>query len=540
MTRRLRLLLIAALIASPGCARPATAPAAPTEARPRLVVQIVVDQFHAGYVERYGAQWTGGLRRLLDEGAYFHDAAYPYAGTVTCAGHASISTGALPAVHGMVLNSWWDRSIGRRRACTADETVTAVGFTKEITAGHSGRWIEVATLAESLTASQPPGAGRVATFSMKARSAIGLAGKRGDVVVWFEGAGTFATSSAYPPPAWLREYLRAHPVEQHVDAVWTRALPEAAYQGVDDDASERPPAGWTTSFPHALSNGAANAQFYDRWQRTPFSDRYLADLAIAAVDTMRLGRGAGIDYLGVSFSALDLSGHKFGPDSHEVQDVLAGVDQAIGRLLSHLDASVGPGGYVVAFSTDHGVSPVPESLGDAGGRLVSAEIRKIVEAALDEAWGDAAHVVDVIGSDVYLSDTARARLAGDAAGIAAIRARLGAHRAVVEVMTARELERASESADPMTRARGLSYFPGRSGDLLVVLRENFTSSTDAASHGTEHAYDRRVPVILFGTRFERGRFSGAASPLDIAPTLAGLTGVTLDRAYGRSLDAAVK
>ncbi|MBA3949816.1 MAG: alkaline phosphatase family protein, partial [Acidobacteria bacterium] len=332
----------------------------------------------------------------------------------------------------------------------------------------------------------------------------------------------------------------ANPVERALDATWTPARPAAAYRGSDEGVGERPPTGWTAAFPHPLSNGTANVQFYDRWQRSPFSDAYLADLAIAAVDQMRLGRGAGVDYLGVSFSALDLVGHKFGPDSHEVQDVLIRVDEAIGRLLAHLDATVGARNYVVAFSADHGVGPVPEALGERGGRLPSVEIRKIIEAALDETWGDAAQVVDVIGTDVYLSDAARARLATDENGIAAIRARLGAGRAVVAVMTAPELERGRESADPMLRARGLSYFPGRSGDLLVVLRENFTSSTDAASHGTEHGYDRRVPVILFGAAFAPGRFGGAASPLDLAPTLARITGVTLDRAYGRSLDAAVK
>ena len=540
MTSRSLIALAAAAVISSGCATSGLPPAAQAAPQPRLVVQIVIDQFHAGYAERYGSQWSHGLRRLFDEGAYFHEAAYPYAGTYTCAGHASISTGALPAVHGMVLNTWYDRAIAARRACTADETVTPVGFTKAITGRHSGRWIEVATFAERLAASQPPGAGRVVSFSLKARSAIGLAGKRGDAVAWFEPAGTFTTSSAYANPAWLHTYLKAHPIERAVDAVWTRGRPATAYRGSDEGIGERPPTGWTPAFPHALSSGAANLQFYDRWQRSPYSDTYLADMAIAAVDEMRLGRGAGVDYLGVSFSALDLVGHKFGPDSHEVQDVLIRVDEAIGRLLTHLDATVGPRNYIVAFSADHGVSPVPEAVEGEAGRLPSVDIRKLVDAALDATWGDAEHVVDVIGTDVYLSDAARAKLTAEGTGIAAIRARLHANRAVAAVMTAAELERGRESADPAMRARGLSYFPGRSGDLLVVLRENFTSSTDAASHGTEHAYDRRVPVILFGAQIERGRFAGAASPLDLAPTLARITGITLDRAYGRSLDAAVK
>ena len=69
--------------------------------RPRLVVFLSVDQFRRDYIERYGARWTGGLARLLKDGAVFDHAAYPYFHTITCAGHATMSTGVYPATHGL-------------------------------------------------------------------------------------------------------------------------------------------------------------------------------------------------------------------------------------------------------------------------------------------------------------------------------------------------------------------------------------------------------------------------------------------------------
>ena len=86
----------------------ATPPLAAT--RPSLVVVIVVDQMRRDYVEDYGSHWTKGLRRLLDEGAWYPNAAYPYLTTLTCAGHATIATGTLPATHGIINNTWWDRA----------------------------------------------------------------------------------------------------------------------------------------------------------------------------------------------------------------------------------------------------------------------------------------------------------------------------------------------------------------------------------------------------------------------------------------------
>jgi predicted AlkP superfamily pyrophosphatase or phosphodiesterase len=49
-------------------------------ARPKLVVVIVIDQFRGDYLERYRDQFSeGGFRLLLDHGANFTDCNYDYA-----------------------------------------------------------------------------------------------------------------------------------------------------------------------------------------------------------------------------------------------------------------------------------------------------------------------------------------------------------------------------------------------------------------------------------------------------------------------------
>src|SRR3954463_11846940 len=89
----------------------------PVSTRPKLVVLIVVDQMRADYVSRFHDRWHGGLRRLIDQGAWLTNAAYPYAETETCPGHATISTGAFPATTGIVGNAWWDRQTSTRVTC---------------------------------------------------------------------------------------------------------------------------------------------------------------------------------------------------------------------------------------------------------------------------------------------------------------------------------------------------------------------------------------------------------------------------------------
>jgi predicted AlkP superfamily pyrophosphatase or phosphodiesterase len=88
---------------------------------PKLIVLLVVDQMRGDYVERFQHEWTGGFHRLLTEGARFTRADYPYFNTVTCAGHATISTGAYPSVHGMIEDGWFDRATATTIECTEDD-----------------------------------------------------------------------------------------------------------------------------------------------------------------------------------------------------------------------------------------------------------------------------------------------------------------------------------------------------------------------------------------------------------------------------------
>src|SRR5260370_18809283 len=119
--------------------RAARETAAPN-ARPKLVVLLVIDQMRGDYVDKFRSQWTGGLKRLLDEGAWFRQAAYPYAATETCLGHATISTGALPATHGIVGNTWWDRGSQSMVTCTADPNVKNVAYSDGTATGGDSAW----------------------------------------------------------------------------------------------------------------------------------------------------------------------------------------------------------------------------------------------------------------------------------------------------------------------------------------------------------------------------------------------------------------
>lgn len=509
--------------------------------RPKLIVILVVDQLRADYLEDYGRGFTGGLRRLMTGGAWFTEAAYPYLNTVTCAGHSTIGTGSFPYRHGMILNSWYDRQTGRSPYCTDDPNAREISYNGLTpTQGDSAARM----LAPSIGEQVKQHGGRSVVMSLKPRSAVSLTGRLADAAVWFDERGGWATSSAYSdgPVPFLAAFIAANPIEADFDKVWDRTLAASAYEGEDDAKGEGSPAGWIRTFPHPLgtAGGKPDGTFYSRWQRSPFSDEYLGRMAAAAVDALRLGQQESTDYLGVSFSALDLVGHAYGPRSHEVQDLLLRLDLTVGRLLQHLDEKVGAGNYVVGLSSDHGVAEIPEQRHDAG-RHSGRDVIEAAQKVLVPALGPGAHVVATAYTDIYLSPAARARISTDRKLSKSVLDALEELPGIDRVFRGDELASPSArtSRDRTRRAAALSYYPDRSGDLILAPKKNWLLATSTTTHGTHHPYDQRVPVIVYGAAVRPGLYSQDATPADLAPTLASAANVPLAPTDGRVLAEAL-
>jgi predicted AlkP superfamily pyrophosphatase or phosphodiesterase len=270
-----------------------------------------------------------------------------------------------------------------------------------------------------------------------------------------------------------------------------------------------------------------------RWALSPAPDQYLAGLARAALTEMKLGQGPATDVLAVSFSMTDLVGHAFGPRSHEVQDTLARVDRVIGELLQELDRRL-PGRYVLALAADHGVATIPEQ-SEGGGRLVLPELRKQLNAALAAELGPGEHVADLQIDNLYLVPGIREGLAAKPGAMGRVLAAVRSWPGIAGAFDGADLGD-PEKLEGLARAAALSYFPGRSGDLVVAPRPHWIVGDLGTNHGSSHDYDQHVPVIFFGQGIKPGKYERPATPADIAPTLARLIGVTMPRAEGAAID----
>src|ERR1700756_265881 len=83
-----------------------------------------------------------------------------------------------------------------------------------------------------------------------------------------------------------------------------------------------------------------------------------------------------------------------------------------------------------------------------------------------------------------------------------------------------------------------AYFPGRTGQLLIVPREgDFITRADVPYvHGSPWTYDVAIPLMFAGPAFRTGTYSIPAVQQDVAPTLAAALGVQMPAtATGRVL-----
>jgi predicted AlkP superfamily pyrophosphatase or phosphodiesterase len=505
-------------------------PRVPPPPRPKLVVVLVIDQFRPDYLERFKRFFSsGGFNLLLRRGASFTDAEYQHTVTLTCPGHAAILTGTYPSLNGIVANQWYDAASGRQEYCAKDSSVALVGSPGE---GRSPQNLVGSTVGDQLKRSSP--GARVVTMAGKDRSAIMLGGHLADAAYWMEDS-LFVTSTYYRKslPQWVQRFNASGHETRYRRKTWSRLLPRAAYSfvGPDDVPAEENVAGMGRTFPHPLGEDSIG-RFMEAFKSSPFQDEVLLQFARAVVINERLGADTIPDLLGISFSANDLIGHAFGPDSHEVMDVTVRTDRMLAGFFSFLDRRIGLDNVLIVLTADHGVAPLPEvarSAQPAAGRLDPAKIDAAAEAALRSRFG----VAPAPGWILYLSSPWIYLNVGglQQRGIGVEAAEIVARDAVKDVkgvhqaLTATELRQEQEKK--VTSGPVLSFYPKRSGNIYFELEPFVLPSKDSTgtTHGSPWSYDTRVPLLWFGAAIRRGRHAEPVHVADLAVTLSALLGI---------------
>lgn len=516
----------------------------PTNAPPRLVVLLIVDQCRPDYFERFGGHFTGFFARLRNEGRWFVDGEQHHALTVTAPGHAVLGSGRFPARNGIVGNEFFDPVTGRLVGAANDSTAAPLDG---MGGGYSAHRLRGDGIGDWWRVAYP--AAKVVGISIKPRSAILPLGRGPHSAWWFdEVRGAFVSSSlcAGAPPDWAVASARQDACARFPTR-WERTLDDEQYLALgctaDDQDGEaatgRPP---TRTFPHGLTDRDATRRA-EALLISPYGDELVLDFARAAVEGEALGADAVPDLLVLGLTSTDLIGHRHGPDSWEIAEQLLALDRALAEFVGFLDAQIGAGELLIAVSSDHGIPALPEvacARGGEGERVDWAMLAPTVDAALiaiDPRLSGAAFPIPEFG--IRLD---RRRLEAAAQEPSAVaRALAAALRGAPPFRDARSHAELQEPLAPDDRVGELMRAASdgeRAGDLLFALapgtiytpapyRVAVLQGTLATSHGTPWPDDTRVPLAFLGAGVVPGRVAGRAWTVDVAPTLATAVGIPL-------------
>lgn len=539
MKKPVSLLLAAALLFAP---LTPSASATAYNAKPKLLVILVLDQFRGDYLDRFRADFKtpNGFNLFLQRGAYFPDCYYDYANTETAPGHSTIGTGAYSNGHNIGVNDWWDlgRSTTHMVSSVEDADYPLVGAPSGAELGASPQTEHALTLGDEVVLSTG-GKARLFGVSLKDRAAILTSGHASQGAYWIDHAtGQFETSTYWRTelPQWVKDF-NATEME--------KARKEA---------------------------GIPTGNFYETVGATQTGVRYELEFAEALIAAEKLGQHDTTDVLTISISSTDILGHKVGPDSPQQRAMIDGVDVELNSFFNYLQAHVdgGLGSVWASLTGDHGVAPSPSVAASEGVPAASfsyADVVAELNRELNAKFATAQPVKFVLGGEmpyVQLDASAFAQTKLSEAEAESLVATLlpGALDATqTELLKAKPDSHALRPAKVQavyTRSQiAVGDVPNNEEGRLVLhsyttnggwyvrlslgMFEMLGYKATGTTHFSPYSYDRHVPLAFYGAPFAAGTYLQRAAPVDIAATFAALLRVNQPSAcVGRVVTEALK
>jgi len=526
-----------------------TAYASP-ESQPKLILQITVDQLRGDLIERFQKNMgKDGFLYLLNEGVSFKDAHHDHANTETIVGHATLATGAQPAIHGLIGNVWFDQIAQRLvyniedsryplLSASADvDKKTEIDPTqkKAASSGRSPTNILVSTLSDEL-ALHTAGNAKIFAVSVKDRGAVSMAGHAGKAFWFSKKSGEFVTSQFYYDtyPDWVNTWNTSKQAQQYAGKSWDLSHDKSSYLFKDDQSWEIDFPGFGRVFPHPF--GAGDSKYFNTFLTlSPAGDELTLNFAKALIENESIGKDDVTDYLSISFSSTDYIGHLFGSSSMEMEDNLLQLDRTIASLLKFVDKKVGIDNTLIVLSADHGGPEAPGHMNEIG---VEAEYVNPEEwdkeagiAALKQRFGIGSELIKTYFHPyIYLDHAVINEQGLDIAEVqAAVANEVSKLDGVETAIPSSALINGQLPDTTLNRAILNNYNSSRSGDVFIVFQahrfiDDMEGLKVAVHHGSPWSYDTFVPIIFAGNGIKPSQVYRRVHTVDVAPTLAAWLG----------------
>jgi hypothetical protein len=499
--------------------------------RPKLVVGIVVDQMRWDYLYRYYDRYSNdGFKRLLNGGFSCENTFINHLPSVTGVGHATIYTGAVPSLHGIAANEWVDQLSGKSVYCVSDSSVRPVGNASSTEGKMSPRNLLTTTVTDELRMATNFRS-KVVGVSLKDRASILPAGHTPTACFWLDDASAnFITSTYYADqlPEWVNNFNGKKRIDQLISKGWNTLYPINTYKQSDADAKayEGLFSGETASvFPHDIKTLYAKEK--GSFRNTPFGNTLTLEFALEVLNAYQLGKGEATDFLAINFASTDYVGHKFGPNSIEVEDTYLRLDKDLAELFRTLDAKIGKGQWLVFLTADHAAAHAIGFMQEhnlPANYWRAAPLADSLNRILSAKFGTSKLVRSITNYQVNfdLNKISSANLDFNAIRQTAVDF-LQRQPGIAYAVDMAWIGRAPVPEKIKTMmVNGYNF--KRSGQIQIVLNAGLFDaySRTGTTHGEWNPYDTHIPLLWFGWNIKHGASNREIHMEDIAPTLSAL------------------
>lgn len=408
---------------------------------PRLVVNIAVDQLRTDYIEHFAPLYCeDGFKKLLQNGRIYEAASYPFSPVDRASAIASIATGTTPHYNNIVGTQWLDRNTLRPVLCTDDATY-----------GVSPQKIATSTVSDELKISTK-GAALVYSVASDKDAAVISAGHAADGAFWLnDKSGQWTTSTYYSKGA------------------------QALVRTYNNSTNK-------------LTNG---------------NNDDVADMSVACIDNMAMGRDNITDMLSVTFSAKGTDATVW---QSEMEIIYVKLDKTLASLIKRIEDKVGRDnvmfvltstGYTSEQQVDYQRFRIPS------GTFYINRTSNLLNMYLGAIYGQGKYVETSFHNQIYLD------------------------RKLIEQRHISFNDIIARSKELLVQTAGVRsvstspYNPSVSGDLVIETAPGW----QIINEDTNESYFSRAafipfPIIFYGAGVKAERITTPATVDRIAPTVA--------------------
>lgn len=495
--------------------------------KPRLVVNIVVSSMHANDLTHYADNFTsGGFARLMGGGAWFTNASFDYMQTTTPVSLATISTGAMPSVHGVVADRWFEYIGNKQISLIDDSKEQSVNYSSG-SGTYSPRQLSAETIGDALAEYNPQSI--IRTIAVEPTSAIIMAGHAGEAY-WMENLQTDWTTSSYYTkelPRWISEYNRSDCNDELMYKSWTPLLNIDKYHNsqvicinIDKNNSKKKLQTLVDEKPLATGN---LIDVYEQMCYTPAGNTALFAFAKQIIIKNEMGQDEEVDMLNIVLDTPRLISGRYGVESIEYEDMLYRLDRDLEEFLTFTLAQVtDPREVIVTLCSDHGTSPAFNSQGKELERFNVRQAEVITNAFIGSQHGNGDWVLGVIDNAIYLNHNLiyekGLSIADMQYDVATFVMQL---RGVAHAISAEAL-RSSYFGSGYGRKIQNGFYPRRSGDVIINLMPGWITEENniRSKSGSMYRYDTHVPLLIYGGGASAAKHTEKVDMTSLATTLA--------------------